>query len=220
MHLDAQNTRRGKRSRLTQDQQAELLALYNQGDLTYFEIGRRFGVSGALVSYYARTREQPPRGLQCKTRSAARKCGANHPMWAGGKKMSHGYVLLHRPEHPNRSKAGYVAEHRLVMEAHLRANAPWHPALDADGYLRRDWQVHHRDHRKANNCLENLVPAIGSLHTAYHRATDRAAAEMYARILELEALLRLHHLPTHPAVVSTPDSFTKNVEEAPPAVLR
>jgi hypothetical protein len=52
--------------------------------------------------------------------------------------------MLYRPGHPTASKAGYIAEHRLIMEKHL-------------GRLLNKWEVvHHVDGNKANNALENL----------------------------------------------------------------
>jgi DNA-binding CsgD family transcriptional regulator len=43
----------------------------------------------------------------------------NH-FWQGGRTVDErGYVLIHRPDHPYATEAGYVREHRLVMEAQL-----------------------------------------------------------------------------------------------------
>lgn len=59
-------------------------------------------------------------------------------------KIDNGYVLLHRPEHPNASAHGYVAEHRLVMSAHL--GRP----------LRPKENVHHINGVKDDNRISNL----------------------------------------------------------------
>ncbi len=71
--------------------------------------------------------------------------GEVHPMWKGGKIKTHGYYALLRPDHPYADKRGYVFEHRLVMEKHLGR------------YLRRDEVVHHKNGKKDDNRLSNLV---------------------------------------------------------------
>jgi hypothetical protein len=55
-----------------------------------------------------------------------------------------GYVLVRKPEHPFANSAGYIREHRLVME---RAIGRW---------LTEKEVVHHIDGDKSNNAPENL----------------------------------------------------------------
>lgn len=54
-----------------------------------------------------------------------------------------GYVLLKMPNHPNANN-GYVLEHRYIMEQKLGR------------YLESYEVVHHIDHNKQNNSIENL----------------------------------------------------------------
>lgn len=43
--------------------------------------------------------------------------GDVNPAWKGGRCLdADGYVLVYAPDHPQATKAGYVREHRLVME--------------------------------------------------------------------------------------------------------
>lgn len=76
--------------------------------------------------------------------------GKKNPMWKGGVITDKdGYRLIYMPGHPNSSKtgkgrAGYVREHRLVMEAVLGR------------YLDPSEVVHHIDGNKLNNTPSNL----------------------------------------------------------------
>lgn len=57
---------------------------------------------------------------------------------------STGYILVRVPEHPQSTKAGYVLEHRLVVESIVGR------------YLELHETVHHLDGDKINNAKENL----------------------------------------------------------------
>lgn len=67
-----------------------------------------------------------------------------HPRWKGGKIKRSGYWYINMPSHPFSGKQGYVAEHRLIMEAHLGR------------YLVHSEVVHHINHDKIDNRLSNL----------------------------------------------------------------
>ena len=54
------------------------------------------------------------------------------------------YKLIHKPNHPNCTKSGYVREHRLVAEKYLGR------------YLNNDEIVHHIDENGLNNEISNL----------------------------------------------------------------
>lgn len=68
-----------------------------------------------------------------------------NPNWGGGRSVdSNGYILIRSSDHPNRNRAGYVFEHRLVMEKHLGR------------YLTRSEVVHHKNDVRNDNRIENL----------------------------------------------------------------
>jgi len=90
-----------------------------------------------------------------KNRSNLSK-GSNHPMWKGGKEIkNNGYIHIYCPEHP-KSHKGKVAEHRLIMEKSLGR------------YLKENEHVHHLNHNKQDNRLENLQIMAQSKHTSLH----------------------------------------------------
>jgi hypothetical protein len=84
--------------------------------------------------------------------------GESHYAWKGGKIYDpHGYILVRRPNHPYAKINGYIFEHRLVMEKHLGR------------YLTQEEVVHHNNHVRDDNRIENLQLINRSEHTSrYH----------------------------------------------------
>lgn len=74
--------------------------------------------------------------------------------WKGGRYISSkGYHYLYKPNHHFATKDGYVFEHRIVWEEyHNAVLLPW-------------GDIHHRDHDKLNNKIENLDAMIHGKHT-------------------------------------------------------
>jgi HNH endonuclease len=81
--------------------------------------------------------------------------GPKHYMWKGGRAINtHGYVLVRMPDHP-KAHAGYVLEHRLVMEAYL-------------GRYLESWEdVHHINANRQDNRIENLKLMLHRDHILY-----------------------------------------------------
>lgn len=80
------------------------------------------------------------------SKNHARLFGENSNNWKGGKTFhGNGYIYLRNHNHPNRTKSGYVFEHRLVMEKKIGR------------YLTKEEVVHHINGIKDDNRIENLV---------------------------------------------------------------
>lgn len=82
----------------------------------------------------------------------------NNSNWKGGRYLnSEGYVLVRIDNHLTANKYGYIMEHRLVMERHLGR------------FLTSEEIVHHKNHKKADNKIENLkLFKNHSEHKAHH----------------------------------------------------
>lgn len=147
------------------------------------EIAAELGCSNAIVSYWVYQH-----GLRDKDIGKSEICKAAYRKkwpegrmgevagnWRGGRRiLPSGYVYIHTPEHPNASQAGYVAEHRLVMEKKLGR------------YLESSEVVHHLDGNKRNNDLDNLAVLVRGQHVSEHFEASHEVLESRRHLGELE----------------------------------
>jgi len=136
-----------------------LKELYIDNKLSTCEIAGQFGVyCGTIYKWLVKF------GIKPRTISESRMgqkrpwmIGCGHPNWRGGKIIDNeGYVLIHKPEHPNAKVDGYMLESRLVMEDILGR------------YLTKKEIVHHEG-RKDDNRPENLILFSSRIeHNNYH----------------------------------------------------
>jgi hypothetical protein len=70
--------------------------------------------------------------------------GQANPSYKQGRTLLKGYWQVRLPSHPQATKHGYVAEHRLVMESMIGRR------------LKRSEVVHHKDGDTQNNAPDNL----------------------------------------------------------------
>jgi hypothetical protein len=88
--------------------------------------------------------------------------------WRGGRIVDKdGYILVKNRDHPHCTKAGYVREHRLLMEKAIGR------------YLRPEEVVDHIDGNPANNALENL--RLYATNADHLRATIRGQAPKWTK---------------------------------------
>ena len=127
----------------------KMLALYQSG-VSVGETARKIHTNRQTVRKYLRAS-----GVEIRPHSEATGKIENNPNWKGGRSVGE-YIYIRCPDHPHCNWAGYVLEHRLVMEKHLGR------------YLRSKEVVHHRDGNKHNNGIENLqLFASNGKHLAF-----------------------------------------------------
>ena len=80
-----------------------------------------------------------------------------------------GYIEIYAPTHPNSSKNGYVKEHRLVVEKNLGR-------LLSQGEI-----VHHINHIKNDNRIENLMVMDRDKHTVFHNQHNTTIKPLRSR---------------------------------------
>jgi HNH endonuclease len=133
----------------TNETKQEIIALYGGGESTYY-IGKLLDFTPGKVQYWL-----IKWGIQ--RRSVGFQPGHTSPTLKGVKTDGFGYILIHKPEHPNASR-GYVRQHRLVMEEALGR------------YLTRDEVVHHINDDPSDNRKENLEVLSTGEHMRQHRS--------------------------------------------------
>ena len=93
-----------------------------------------------------------------RLKMSLKRKGKLHPNWKGGKILVDGYYYLWTPNHPNKTKNGYVCEHRLVMEKNIGR------------FLNKKEVIHHINCNKLDNRIENLelVESTGKHFIRFH----------------------------------------------------
>ena len=107
------------------------------------------------------TKQKKCCSLSCSaTYGNMQSTGENARNWKGGKTTnSDGYIKLYMPTHPFSCKAGFVYEHRYVMEQHIGRHLLKHEI------------VHHKNGNKKENRIENLeLLENQSEHCQYHNS--------------------------------------------------
>lgn len=94
--------------------------------------------------------------------------GKDSPGWKGGRtKNVRGYILVHRPTHPNANCEGYVMEHKLIVEKYLGF------------FLNKEHVVHHINNDISDNRIENLLLFKNqSRHQKFHQLQTKMRCEV------------------------------------------
>jgi hypothetical protein len=135
-----------------------IASLYESG-LSCPDIAGRYGVNPSSVQSAL---ERGGVTLRPPWVDAAKKnTGRRGPMnknFTGERKIYHGYAWLYFPNHPARNKAGYILEHRAIVEESLQR------------LLEEHEHVHHINGDRLDNRRENLQVLSSSEHARLHNA--------------------------------------------------
>ncbi len=158
------------------------IELYNTGQFTIKRLSELLNVSVGKLYYmmrdagcsFTKKRRKPVTEEERRNRSAAQKgkviseeqrhfiskinsCNYNGLNGYGHtKKHNGGYVLVYVPKHPNAHRDGYVMLHTVLMERSIGR------------YLTEDEVVHHINHDRSDNRIENLRLMSKHEHCSMH----------------------------------------------------
>lgn len=169
-----QQQRQAQAETMTVPLDLDLLRRLADGTRSCEEIAAHFPVSAETI----RERMQQL-GLP---RLPAKARPHRNQFWAGGFHVDRdGYILRHMPDHPDATAAGYVREHRLVMERHLGRRLLPQEVVD------------HRNRDTSDNRIENLQ--LYPSNAAHLSATLTGRKNLPAaerEVLRREAVQRAH----------------------------
>ena len=160
----------------------EPLKEYSNGKVTIAEVAKKYGISTGKMYYllrdagclFSRKRRKPFTDQERAQRSKINKgkhlseeqkrqisernsCNYNGLNGYGHtKRHNRGYILAYAPKHPHAHKDGYMMLHTVLMERHIGR------------YLEHDEVVHHVNHNREDNRLENLMLMNKHDHRSMH----------------------------------------------------
>lgn len=78
-----------------------------------------------------------------------------------------GYIAIYFPDHPKSTKEGYIMEHDLIMECYIGR------------WLKEKEVVHHINHKRDDNRIENLQLMTTSEHARLHMLERKKGVMTY-----------------------------------------
>lgn len=161
--------------------QKDVIRCYVDEKKSSRETGRQLGISDCTVRRLLVKAGIKPRGSKegLKIRYPNGRFGKDASNWRGGRRpVNENYIHVHQPDHPYCTKAGYVMEHRLVMEEKLGR------------FLKTGEIVHHINGDGKDNRPENLEVQDRSVHVHNHFGHGREVMKLEETIRELRAKVR------------------------------
>ena len=114
--------------------------------------------SKALSNYRvgAKTSEETRKKMSIAAKIRIQNKHHNYEFGGFEKRRQDGYIHVYLPTHPDSTKDGFVMKHRLVMERHLGTR------------IKKSEIVHHINHIRDDNRIDNLQLMTFSEHAALH----------------------------------------------------
>lgn len=127
------------------------------------ECGTAFSVSPSVKRKYC--------SVACYSRVSSRRTREQAAGWRSGTSMhGSGYkLILVGKDHPMSTQNGYVLEHRLVMAEHIGR------------MLTADEHVHHINHDRTDNRIENLELLSRGAHSTLHNLGKSRRLDRWSR---------------------------------------
>ena len=167
---------------------SKAVEMYKSGKHSVKSLAKEYGVSSGKMYYvlkemgcpFTSKRKKPMSKEEIENRSKGRKgkrlslqhrraigeknsCNYNGMNGYGHtKKHPYGYILAYVPKHPNAHKDGYVMLHTVFMERAIGR------------YLNDNEVVHHVNHDRTDNRIENLLLMDKKEHMSMHMKERRA----------------------------------------------
>lgn len=158
--VNEERSLRTKKGKTDQEFSSYLYQEYHIHNKSISLLSRELDVSPRILYKYFDAYGIPR--LNHKQANAKFNSGKNNHKYVNGRRSHDGYVQILKPGHPSADAHGYVYEHRLVMEEHLGR------------YLKSEEVVHHKNHIRNDNRIENLqLFASPADHAAFHAAEKK-----------------------------------------------
>lgn len=172
----------------------EAIALYESG-MTQAQVGEKFGVKQRTIwKLFKQAGYESRIPLNTKGNTGRPQNEELNANWKGGTTMKNGYILVRCPNHPRAKECGgYVPQHILVMERYLGRYLEWYGQNNPNNEV-----VHHINHNKQDNRIENLQLMKESEHQREHqiflkRAVRRKdTGEIYPSAQEAALVMGIH----------------------------
>lgn len=113
--------------------------------------------------------------------------GSKNASWHSDERISgYGYRLIRVLDHPFRNCDDMVFEHRLIAEKYLLTEEN---SIEVNGkrYLKKGYEVHHKDMNKLNNDVSNLVVLTKAQHRSLHNkltVAEKGVAQSHRKQIE------------------------------------
>lgn len=138
---------------------------------------------------------------KCKGIAYSQVKGDNHPNWKGGHNKVNGYVVVWLSPtdffYPMAKERGYVLEHRLVMAKSLGRNL-------------QSWEiVHHKNHKRDDNRIENLQLVSDDRHKQITIMENRIRL-LESKVIDQGKLIKLLQWQLKEYAVNNNDSLREN----------